>query len=101
MAGVDPSDPQLGTRTLVTWLELTVVGITGGVIGGTLGGPPGFVVYLLTTLLTVAVLLYNVNELVERRVGGGANTSGGAGSPNQRHGDGSTTRDDGGDAAER
>ncbi|MFB6196531.1 MAG: hypothetical protein ABEI80_10195 [Haloplanus sp.] len=56
--------PRLGSRILVTWIELTVVGITGGVIGGSLGGPPGFVVYLLTSLLTVGILLYNVNELV-------------------------------------
>ena len=28
------------------------------------GGPPGFIVYLLTTLVTVASLFYNVNALV-------------------------------------
>ncbi|MFB6101355.1 MAG: hypothetical protein ABEJ73_02185 [Haloplanus sp.] len=56
--------PRLVSRVLVTWIELTVVGISGGMLGGTLGGPPGFVVYLLTTLLTVGILLYNVNELV-------------------------------------
>jgi hypothetical protein len=56
--------PRLASRVLVTWIELTVVGITGGAVGGALGGPPGFVVYLLTTLCTVAVLLYNVNELI-------------------------------------
>ncbi|WP_251343467.1 hypothetical protein [Haloplanus halophilus] len=59
-----PDPPRLASRILVTWLELTVVGITGGVIGGSLGGPPGFVVYLVTTLLSVAVLLHNVNRLV-------------------------------------
>ncbi|MEF8856748.1 MAG: hypothetical protein V5A16_04935 [Haloplanus sp.] len=66
----DPGDaaaptPRLGSRILVTWIELTVVGITGGALGDIVGGPPGFIVYLLTTLLTVAILFYNVNELVE------------------------------------
>ena len=56
--------PRLASRILVTWIELTVVGITGGAIGNALGGPPGFIVYLVTTLLSVAVLLHNVNALV-------------------------------------
>jgi hypothetical protein len=59
----DPS-PRLGSRILVTWIELTVVGITGGIVGDTVGGPPGFIVYLLTTLLTVGILFHNVNDLV-------------------------------------
>ncbi|RMB25377.1 hypothetical protein [Haloplanus aerogenes] len=63
-AGGDDPSPRLGSRILVTWIELTVVGITGGLVGGTLGGPPGFVVYLFTTLLTVAILFYNVNDLI-------------------------------------
>jgi len=37
---------------LVTWIELTLVGTTGGLLGDTVGGPPGFMIYLLTTLLT-------------------------------------------------
>lgn len=61
----DPSPPRLGSRILVTWLELTVVGITGGILGASVGGPPGFVIYLLTTLLTVAIVFHNVNELVK------------------------------------
>jgi len=60
----DFASPRLGSRILVTWIELTVVGITGGVVGDTVGGPPGFIVYLLTTLLSVAILFHNVNNLV-------------------------------------
>jgi len=56
--------PRLGSRILVTWIELTLVGITGGLLGDAVGGPPGFIVYLLTTLVTVAILFYNVNALV-------------------------------------
>lgn len=56
--------PRLGSRIIVTWFELTVVGITGGAVGRALGGPLAFVVYLLTTLCTVGILLYNVNELI-------------------------------------
>ena len=57
--------PRLGSRVLVTWLELTVIGITGGLLGATIGGPPGFIIYLTTTLLTVGIILYNVNELIK------------------------------------
>ncbi|MFD1562144.1 hypothetical protein ACFR99_00960 [Haloarchaeobius amylolyticus] len=60
-----PSPPRLGSRILVTWIELTVVGITGGILGASVGGPPGFVIYLATTLLTVAIIFHNVNELVK------------------------------------
>jgi len=56
---------RLLSRVLVTWLELTVVGTTGGAIGATIGGPPGFIAYLATTLLSVGIVLYNVNELVK------------------------------------
>lgn len=62
---LDASPPRLGSRILVTWIELTVVGITGGLLGATVGGPPGFVIYLATTLLTVGIIFYNVNELVK------------------------------------
>ncbi|WP_227014842.1 hypothetical protein [Natronorubrum aibiense] len=61
----ESSPPRLGSRILVTWIELTVVGITGGILGATVGGPPGFVIYLTTTLLTVGIIFYNVNELVK------------------------------------
>lgn len=60
--------PRLGSRVLVTWFELTLVGLVGGALGTIVGGPPGFVIYLTTTLLSVAVLLYNVNELVTARL---------------------------------
>ena len=62
----DISGPRLASRVLVTWIELTVVGITGGLLGAAVGGPPGFIIYLATTLLTVGVIFYNVNELIEQ-----------------------------------
>jgi hypothetical protein len=58
------TQPHLGSRVLVTWVELTVVGLVGGIVGTAVGGPPGLVVYFATTLLSVGVLLYNVNELI-------------------------------------
>lgn len=60
-----PAEPRLASRVLVTWIELTAVGITGGLLGAGIGGPPGFVVYLATTLVSVAVIFHNVNELVK------------------------------------
>lgn len=60
------TDPQLLSRILVTWLEVTVVGLTGGVLGTSVGGPPGLIVYLVTTLLSLGILFYNVNELIKR-----------------------------------
>jgi hypothetical protein len=64
----DPPDPRLVSRVLVTWIELTIIGITGGLLGTTIGGPPGFIIYLATTLLTVGIIFYNVNELVKNWV---------------------------------
>lgn len=61
-----PSGPRLVSRVLVTWLELTVVGIAGGLFGATVGGPPGLIIYLITTLLTVGIVFYNVNELIKK-----------------------------------
>lgn len=61
--------PKLLSRTLVTWLELTLAGTFGAAVGTTLGGPPGFIVYLLTTLVSVGILLYNVDALVAERLG--------------------------------
>lgn len=69
--GDTPSEPRLSSRVLVTWIELTVVGITGGLLGATVGGPPGFVIYLATTLVTVGIIFYNVNELIKAWVGRG------------------------------
>ena len=62
------TEPKLLSRVFVTWLELTLAGITGGIVGTSLGGPPGFIVYLFTTLVSVGILLYNVNELVGARL---------------------------------
>jgi hypothetical protein len=56
--------PKLGSRIVATWVELTVVGLLGAFVGTQLGGPPGLIVYFATTLASVAILLYNVNELV-------------------------------------
>ena len=53
--------PKLGSRIAVTWAELTVAGLAGGALGTSVGGPPGLVV-------SVGILLYNVNALVERSV---------------------------------
>ncbi len=60
------TEPQLLSRILVTWIEVTVVGLTGGVLGTSVGGPPGLIVYLVTTLLSLGILFYNVNELIKR-----------------------------------
>ena len=60
--------PKLGSRIAVTWAELTVAGLAGGALGTSVGGPPGLVVYFATTLLSVGILLYNVNALVQRSV---------------------------------
>lgn len=62
---VPTPEPQLASRVLVTWIELTLVGITGGLLGGTVGGPPGFIVYLLTTLSAIGIIFHNVNELIK------------------------------------
>lgn len=62
------TEPQLLSRVLVTWIEVTVVGLTGGVLGTSVGGPPGLIVYLVTTLLSLGILFYNVNELIKRRI---------------------------------
>ena len=63
-APTETPSPRLGSRILVTWIELTLVGISGGLLGDAVGGPPDFVVYLLTTLVTVTILFYNMNALV-------------------------------------
>ncbi|MFB6152152.1 MAG: hypothetical protein ABEJ40_10135 [Haloarculaceae archaeon] len=62
-------EPHLLSRIVVTWIELTAVGFAGAYVGASVGGPPGLVVYLATTLLSVGVIFYNVNELIDRRVG--------------------------------
>ncbi|MFB6235998.1 MAG: hypothetical protein ABEH81_05510 [Halopenitus sp.] len=57
--------PSLGSRILITWVSLTAVGVVGGLLSSAVQGPVGFVIYLAVTLASVAVLLYNVNELVK------------------------------------
>lgn len=61
----DSSSPNLLSRILVTWIELTVVAITGGLAGASIGGPVGFILSLATALLTVAIVFHNVNELIK------------------------------------
>ena len=62
------TEPQLLSRIAVTWIELTVVGLTGGVFGTSVGGPPGLIIYFITTLISIGVIFYNVNELIKRWV---------------------------------
>lgn len=74
-AGIDPeSNPaedaprtMLVSRTVVTWIELVIVGFLGAALAGQTGGPPQLVIYLSTTLLSVGVLLYNVDRLIAAR----------------------------------
>lgn len=63
-------NPRLASRVLVTWIELTLVGLLGGLVADGVGGPPGFIVYLCTTLLAVGVLFYNVDAFVDRKLTG-------------------------------
>lgn len=60
--------PRLLSRIVLTWLELTVVGIVGASLGTVVGGPPGLIVYFATALVSVGVLFHNVDELVTRRL---------------------------------
>ena len=62
------TESQLLSRILVTWIEVTVVGLRGGVLGTSVGGPPGLIASLVTTLLSLGILFYNVNELIKRWV---------------------------------
>ncbi|RBI59741.1 hypothetical protein DMJ13_21685 [halophilic archaeon] len=63
-----PSDiePRLLSRIVVTWVELTLVSLGGGAIGTSVGGPPGLIIYFVTTLVSVGILFYNVNELIQQ-----------------------------------
>ena len=58
----------LGSRILVTWVELVVVGFGGTAVGGAVSGPPELLVYFATVLVSVAVLLYNVDQLIKQRL---------------------------------
>jgi hypothetical protein len=59
---------RLLSRVFVTWVELTLVGFAGAALAGSTSGPPQFVVFFATTLLTVAVVFYNVDRHVTARL---------------------------------
>ncbi|WP_318571035.1 hypothetical protein [Salinigranum marinum] len=59
---------RLLSRIVVTWVELTLVGFAGAALAGSTSGPPQFVVFFATTLLTVAVLFYNLDRHVGARL---------------------------------
>jgi hypothetical protein len=56
------------SRVFVTWVELTLVGFAGAALASSTSGPPQFVVFFATTLLTVGVILYNVDRHVTARL---------------------------------
>ena len=62
------SSTLLASRIFVTWVELVIVGFGGTALGGAVSGPPELIVYFATTLVTVAVLLYNVDQLIQQRL---------------------------------
>ncbi|ESS09537.1 MAG: hypothetical protein A07HN63_00743 [uncultured archaeon A07HN63] len=64
----DSQGPWLVSRILVTWVELVVVGFGGTALGGAVSGPPELIVYFATVLVSVAVLLYNVDQLIQQRL---------------------------------
>lgn len=70
-ASATAEPPSLGSRILVTWAELTAVGVLGGLFSATVEGPVGFIVYLALSLASVGILLYNVTELVKGWVAAG------------------------------
>jgi len=61
----------LASRIFVTWVELVIVGFGGTALGGAVSGPPELIIYFATTLVTVAVLLYNVDQLIQQRLSAG------------------------------
>ncbi|MFB6096901.1 MAG: hypothetical protein ABEJ74_05900 [Haloferacaceae archaeon] len=54
----------LASRIVVTWAELTALGLAGGVVGAALGGPLRYLTYLVVSLLSVGILFYNVDAHV-------------------------------------
>ncbi|WP_411797585.1 hypothetical protein [Halonotius sp. F2-221B] len=62
------SSTLLASRIFVTWVELVIVGFGGTALGGAVSGPPELIIYFATTLVTVAVLLYNVDQLIQQRL---------------------------------
>lgn len=67
-SGESPVSSRLLSRILITWGEIMVVGFAGAAVGGAASGPPQLVAYLATTLLTVGLLLYNVDKLIQARL---------------------------------
>ncbi|MFC7042409.1 hypothetical protein [Halonotius sp. GCM10025705] len=67
--GEGDSSTLLASRVFVTWVELVVVGFGGTALAGAVSGPPELIVYFATTLVTVAVLLYNIDQLIQQRLG--------------------------------
>ena len=65
------SSTLLASRVFVTWVELVVVGFGGTALAGAVSGPPELIIYFATTLVTVAVLLYNVDQLIQQRLSAG------------------------------
>lgn len=65
------SSTLLASRIFVTWVELVVVGFGGTALAGAVSGPPELIIYFATTLVTVAVLLYNVDQLIQQRLSAG------------------------------
>ena len=65
------SSTLLASRIFVTWVELVVVGFGGTALAGAVSGPPELIIYFATTLVTVAVLLYNVDQLIQQRLSTG------------------------------
>ncbi|WP_205738774.1 hypothetical protein [Halonotius aquaticus] len=63
------SSTLLASRIFVTWIELVVVGFGGTALAGIVSGPPELLLYFATTLVTVAVLLYNIDQLIQQRLG--------------------------------
>lgn len=63
------SSTLLASRVFVTWVELIIVGFGGTALAGAVSGPPELIIYFATTLVTVAVLLYNVDQLIQQRLG--------------------------------
>lgn len=52
----------------MTWVELVVVGFGGTALAGAVSGPPELIIYFATTLVSVAVLLYNIDQLIQQQV---------------------------------
>ena len=65
------SSTLLASRVFVTWVELVVVGFGGTALAGAASGPPELIIYFATTLVTVAVLLYNIDQLIQQRLSAG------------------------------